>query len=59
MCVAFPLLIQEMCELLFLSSFCGLAWSDSQSSNKCIRIAGVLFEKVIHMYFNFICTVIL
>jgi len=38
--------VQDMCELLLVSSFCGLAWNDSQCANKCISIAGVLFEKV-------------
>ena len=40
------LVLQEMSEVLIFSSFCGLAWHDSYTSNKCTGVAGLLYEKV-------------
>lgn len=38
--------LQPMCELLFLSSFCALTWSDIHTVVKCSSVAGLIFEKV-------------
>ena len=41
-----PLSMQPLNELLFISAFGGLSWSDTQTATKCTNIAGLLLEKV-------------
>lgn len=35
-----------MCDLLFYSSFYGLAWNDTHTANKCTCVAGLIYENV-------------
>lgn len=39
-------ILQEMCDLLFYSSFYGLAWNDTHTANKCTCVAGLIYENV-------------
>lgn len=38
---------QEMREVLFAASFCGLAWNDTHTANKCTNVAGLIYVKVL------------